>query len=94
MGFLVAQGQRICLPTQMTQVGSLGQEDPLEKEMATYSPILAWEIPWTREPGGLTSMRSQRVRHYLATKQQQQSFVNTVDTRCLSDMLSKVFPSL
>ena len=41
---------------------SLGWEDPLEKEMATHSSILAWEIPWTEEPGGLQSMRSQRVR--------------------------------
>ena len=39
---------------------SLGQEDPLEKEMATHSSILAWRIPWTEEPGGLQSMRSQR----------------------------------
>ena len=38
------------------QVGSLGQEDPLEKEMATHSSILAWKIPWTEEPGGLQSM--------------------------------------
>ena len=41
----------------------LGQEDPLEKEMATCSIILAWEIPWTEEPGGLQSIGSQRVRH-------------------------------
>ena len=40
-------------------VQSLGQEDPLEKEMATYSSILAWEISWTEEPGGLQSMGSQ-----------------------------------
>ena len=40
---------------------SLGQEDPLEKEMATCSSILVWEIPWTEEPGGLQSMRLQRV---------------------------------
>ena len=39
-----------------TQVRSLGQEDPLEKEMATHSSILAWEIPWLEEPGGLQSM--------------------------------------
>ena len=38
-----------------TRVRSLGQEDPLEKEMATHSSILAWEIPWTEEPGGLQS---------------------------------------
>ena len=51
----------------------LGQEDPLEKEMATPSSILAWRIPWTEEPGGLQSMGSQRVRHNLATKQEQQN---------------------
>ena len=44
-------------------VQSLGQEDPLEKKMATHSNILAWEIPWTEEPGELQSMGSQRVRH-------------------------------
>ena len=48
---------------QEMQVGSLGWEDPLEQEMATCSSILAWEIPWTEEPGGLQSMGSQRVRH-------------------------------
>ena len=57
---------------QEMQVWALGQEDPLEKEMATHSSILAWEIPWTEEPDGLQSMRSQKVRHDLATKQQQQ----------------------
>ena len=41
----------------------LGREDPLEKEMATHSSILAWRIPWTEEPGGLQSMGLQRVRH-------------------------------
>ena len=49
-------------------VGSLGQEDPLEKKMATHSRILAWAIPWTAEPGRLQSMQSQRVGHDLATK--------------------------
>ena len=44
---------------QETQVWSLGWEDPPEKEMATHSSILAWEIPWTEEPGGLQSMESQ-----------------------------------
>ena len=53
-----------CLPAmQETWVQSLGREDPLEKEMATHSSILAWRIPWTEEPGGLQSMGSQRVRH-------------------------------
>ena len=46
-----------------TQVLSLGQEDPLEKGMATHSSILSWRIPWTEEHGGLHSMRSQRVGH-------------------------------
>ena len=48
---------------QETQVQSLGQEDPLEKEMATHSSILAWRIPWMEKPGGLPSMGSQRVGH-------------------------------
>ena len=48
---------------QETQARSLGQEDPLEKGMATYSSILAGRIPWTEKPGGLQSMGSQRVRH-------------------------------
>ena len=55
---------------QEKQVGSLGQEDPLEKETATHSSILAREIPWMEEPGGLQSMGSQRVRHDLVTQQQ------------------------
>ena len=49
--------------TQEMQVQSLGQEDALEKEMATHSSVLAWEIPWTEEPGGLQYMRLQRVGH-------------------------------
>ena len=48
-------GKKIHLPMQETQVRSLDVEDPLEKEMATYSSILAWEIPWTEEPGRLQS---------------------------------------
>ena len=52
------------LPTMReTWVQSLGQEDLLEKEMATHSSILAWKVPWTEKPGGLQSMRSQKVRH-------------------------------
>ena len=54
-----------------TWVQSLGQEEPLEKEMAPHSSILAWEILPTEEPGGLQSMGSQRVEHDLGTKQQQ-----------------------
>ena len=52
---------------QETQVRSLGREDPLEKEMATHSNILAWEIPWTGEPGV-----TERIGHDLATKNQKQ----------------------
>ena len=48
---------------QETQVPSLSRKDPLEKEMAIDSSILAWEIPWTEEPGRLQSMGSQRVGH-------------------------------
>ena len=54
----------MCLPTQEreeTQVGSLGQEDPLEEEMASHSSILAWRISWAVEPDGLQSIGSQRV---------------------------------
>ena len=46
-----------------TEAQSLGQEDPLEKGIATHSSILAWKTPWTKGPGGLQSMGSQRVRH-------------------------------
>ena len=48
---------------QETQVQFLGQEDPLEKEMAAHSSILAWRIPWMGEPGRLQSMGSRRIRH-------------------------------
>ena len=53
---------------QETRVRSLGQEDPLEEVMATHSSILALEIPWTEEPGGLRSVGSQRVKHDLAAE--------------------------
>ena len=53
---------------QETQVRSLGQEDPLEKGMATHSSILAWRIPWMEESSGLQSMGPQRVGDDLATK--------------------------
>ena len=54
-----AQWSRIHLVMQETQVPSLSLEDPLEKELATHSSVLAWEIPWTEEPRGLQSMESQ-----------------------------------
>ena len=53
---LIAQSVKSLLARQETQVRLLGWEDPLEKEMATHSSILAWRIPWTEEPGGLQSM--------------------------------------
>ena len=53
---------------QMVKNRSLGQEDPLEKGIATHSSILAWRIPWTKELGELQSMGSQRARHDRATK--------------------------
>ena len=68
--FQLSQGQQTSLVAQtvkrlptmrVTWVRSLGQEDPLEKEIATHSSILAWKIPWTQEPGWLLSMGSQRV---------------------------------
>ena len=60
---LVAQRLKRLPAMPETWVRSLGQEDPLEKEMATYSSILAWTIPWTEEPGELQSTGSQRVGH-------------------------------
>ena len=60
---LVAQMVKHMPAMWETQVRSLGQEDPLEKEMATYSSTLAWKIPWMEEPGRLQSMWLQRVRH-------------------------------
>ena len=57
---------------QETWVQSLGWEDPLQKEMATHSSILVWEIPRTEEPGGLQSLWLQRVRHGRAIKYEQQ----------------------
>ena len=68
VGPLVAQMVN-SLPAMLeSQVWSLGREDPLEKGMATHSSILAWRIPWTEEPGGLQSMRLQRVGYKWSTK--------------------------
>ena len=60
---LIVQSVNNLPAVQETWVQSLGWEDPLEKEMATHSSILAWEIPWTKEPDGLQSMGSQRIGH-------------------------------
>ena len=61
--YLVAQMLKNLLAMLETWVQYLGWKDPLEKEMATHSSILAWRIPWTEDPGGLQPMGSQRVRH-------------------------------
>ena len=61
---------------QETQIQSLGQEDPLEKEIATHFSILAWEIPWTEDPGGYSPWDHKRVGHDLVTKQQQHHTLN------------------
>ena len=60
---LVAQTVKRLSTMRETRVQSLGQEDPLEKEMATHSSTVAWKIPWTEELGRLQSMGLQRVRH-------------------------------
>ena len=88
---LVAQLVKSLPVVRETWVPSLGREDPLEKEMASHSSILAWRIPWMEEPGGLQSTGSQRVGHdwvtffsfFVVTEQQQHSiadlsFFNTV----------------
>ena len=70
VGFPGGSVVKISSDKQETRVLSLGWEDPLEKEMATHSSILAWEIPGTEDPGGLQFFGSQRVRHNLVTKQE------------------------
>ena len=72
---LVAQMVKNLPAMQVTQVRSLGQEDPLEKRMATHSSTLTWRIPRTEEPGGLQCIRLQRAGHNLGIKQQQQQRV-------------------
>ena len=65
---LVAQMVRNLPAKRETEVQSLSQEDPLEKGIAVHSGIFAWKTPWTKGPGGLQSMGSQRVRHDCMTK--------------------------
>ena len=76
---MVAQMVKNLPAMRKTQVQSLGWHDPLEKEMATCSSILAWEIPWTEEPGRLQSMGLQRVGQDLVTKQKQQTIHSNVE---------------
>ena len=72
---LVAQMVKNLLAMQETWVPSLGWEDPLEKEMATHSSILAWRIPWTEEPGRLQSMRWQRLIFHFSCRMDQRQTV-------------------
>ena len=72
---LVTQWYRICLPKQETWVQSLGWEDPLKKEKATQSSILAWEIPWTEDPGGLHYIGLHKVGQDVATEHAHTSLV-------------------
>ena len=81
---LVAQRLKHRPAMQETWVLSLGQEDPLEKEMATHSSILAWRIPWTEGPGGLQSMGSQRVRHDWATNTKLKPFCQNITNQFLT----------
>ena len=81
---LVAQTVK-CLPTMREiRVWSLGRENPLEKEMATNSSILAWRIPWTEERGRLQSMGSQRLRHDWATSLSECACVHVCAQSCLT----------
>ena len=80
MASLVAQTVKTLPAMQETWVQSLGWGDPLEKEMETHSNILAWEIPWTEEPGWLQSMGSQRVGYDLV-KQHQHMLISRVTTK-------------
>ena len=77
---LVAQRVKYLPAIQETWVRSLGQEDPLEKEMATHSSTLAWKIPWTEKPGRQQSMGSQRVWHNWAT-----SLSYIISNRCFNE---------
>ena len=77
--YLVALMVKNLLAMQKTWVRSLGWEDPLEKGMATHSSILAWKVPWTKEPGGVQSMGLQRVGFDWATH-----FFNYVPVNCTS----------
>ena len=85
---ILASGNLFCPSAGMqeTQVWSLGKEDTLEKGMATLSNILAWEIPWTEEPGGLQSTGSQRVRHDWVTN----TFIFTSAGRAVSSNTDKL----
>ena len=100
--FLLSFNKRICvqrlkrLPAMWeTWVRSLGQEDPLEKEMATHSCILAWRIPWVEKPGGVQSTGLQRVRHDWMTSLSLSFTFSFFTCKCLSaEDLSWQYPSI
>ena len=77
-GSLKPQTVKNLSAVEETWVRSLGREDPLEKEMSTYSSLLAWEIPRTEEPGGLQSMGSHRVKHYWGTNTFTNTFIHKI----------------
>ena len=79
---------------QETRVWFLHLEDPLEEEMATYSNILAWRIPWTEKPGRLQSMGLQRVENDLETKQEQQQSSWSLMEWCVFSSVLSLFLSL
>ena len=79
---------------QKTQVQSLGWEGSLEEEMATHSSILAWKVPWTKEPGGLQSMGLQRVRHNLAIELQAQALLMGGACPCSDKLFGLRRPSM
>ena len=86
LGFPGDSGGKESPATRETWIQSLGWEEPLEKEMATHSSILAWITPWTEEPGGLQSMRSQRVRHDTAQHSYRHISQATVSMSALSTL--------
>ena len=75
---------------QDTQVPSLGREDPQEKEMATHSSILAWEIPWTEEPGGLQSMGSQKSRTQLSDGNNNNGYILCFMGKLVAQMVKRL----
>ena len=89
----ILKKKRICLPMQEMWVQSLCPEDPLEKETATHSSFLAWEIPRTEEPGRLQPMGLQRIEHDLATEQKQVpfSYHRVITVICVRKYLLGIF---
>ena len=75
---LVTQMANNLPAVQETQVPSLGQEDPLEKGMATHSSIPAWEIPWTQDPGGLQSLGLHRIGHDFTSNTHTHTYTHTL----------------